>query len=138
MKRFYVLVGLFVALMCSCSNRQPSQQDLEKQRQDSIEAVEREVAEKEATEKERIEQEGFTTSKGRIFSVEKTLEHFYNEGVREGTFDKENNSSSFGTSSRFKSLWVNALGMPNNDKAQDVYNRALEEYKRGYQDGLNF
>ena len=136
MKRYFVLVGLFVALMCSCSNK-PSQQDLEKQRQDSIEAAERETAEREAEENKRMEEEGFTTSKGR-YSTKGVIGHFYNEGVREGTWDKQNNRSSFGTSSRFKSLWVNAFGMPNNDKAQDVYNRALEEYKRGYQDGLNF
>lgn len=163
-----LFVGLFsLAFVLSCDN-QAKQKELEKQRQeDSIrvaENVKKELAEKEAKEraerekqeaaeraerekqeaeeKERIEQDGFTTSKsGYVFSVKKVINRAYDQGVRGGGMCKRRNDPHFaghGTEEYFKEDWTNAFGIPNNEKAKEVYNRALQEYLRGYKEGLEF
>lgn len=136
MKRYFVLVGLFVALMCSCGNRS-SQQDLEKQRHDSIEAAERE-----SEEGKRMEEDSFTTSKG-TFPIKKVLNHWYDFGVDNGASDKSlphprKYFAGAGTETKFKDFWVSWYGIPNNDKARETYNDALKKYIQGYEDGWNF
>ena len=65
----------------------------------------------------------------------------YDTGVRGGGECKRWNDPHFaghGTEVYFKEYWINAWGIPNNEKAKEVYNRALQEYLRGYKEGLEF
>ena len=132
---------ILVVALCLVSwgnNSQVKQQELEKQRQDSIQAAER--AEQERAE--RIERISFTTSQG-TFNIEEVLDHFYNVGTDQGTRNKNSPRSiyhfaGYGTETKFKDLWVYWYGIPKNEKAKDVYNRALKKYIKGYDDGWNF
>lgn len=163
MKRYFILVGLFVALMCSCNN-QASRKAMEKQRQDSIEAAEREAAEKEAlekrrqdsiqvaereaaereaAEKERIERESFTTSLPGIYMIDDVLARAYEVGLRDGGIHKSSPDLYYKYNDtenerEYKKLWTRWYGIPNNDKAKNVYNRALQKYLKGYEDAWNF
>lgn len=134
MKRYFVLVGLFIALMCGCSNK-PSQQDAEKQGQENVEATEQGTVEKET------EKKTFTTSNGTYY-IDEVIQRCYNIGAQDGAKHKKYNlsyhSSGDGTESGFKGLWTTLYGLPNNDKAREVYNDALKKYIQGYEDGWNF
>ena len=82
----------------------------------------------------------FTTSKG-SYLVDATLERYYNMGVSDGALDKKHSSyhgCGSGTEDAFKSRWASNEGIPNNDKAKEVYNRSLQEYIKGYDDGYKF
>ena len=82
----------------------------------------------------------FTTSKG-SYLVDATLERYYNLGVSDGALDKKHSSyhgCGSGTEDAFKSRWASNEGIPNNDKAKEVYNRSLQEYIKGYDDGYKF
>ena len=154
-----LIAGVLLAALCGCNN-QAKQQEIEKQRQeDSIriaENVKKELAEKEAPEREAekelikreaaerkwMEEKTFTTSNGGPYRVDGTAELFYSNGVTEGSLDKKYNKpyhySGRGTEDAFKSQWASAFGIPNNDKAKEVYNHSLQKYKEGYDDGYNF
>ena len=116
----------------------------ERERQEAAEKEAKERAERErqeAEEKERIEQDGFTTSASGVFSIKKVLESSYQDGVRGGGFCKRwgnPHAAGHGTEAYFKNRWTSSYGIPNNEKAKEVYNQALKEYLRGYNDGLNF
>ena len=167
MKKLILMALVAISIVISSCDNQARQREIEKQRQeDSIrvaENVKKELAEKEAKEKaerekreaeeraererqeaeekERIEQDGFTTSASGVFSIKKVLESSYQNGVRGGGLCKRYGDPHFaghGTEAYFKNSWTNAYGIPNNEKAKEVYNQALKEYLRGYNDGLNF
>ena len=149
--------GLILAVafsLASCDNNsQAKQQEIERLRQDSIQAAERaekerakqeaaERAEREAAERKQREENTFTSSKGHLCKVDATIQAFYNIGVSEGTDDKQlhlpYHHLGDGTEEAFKRNWTAAFGIPNNDKAKEVYNRALQKYIEGYEDGWNF
>jgi len=156
MKNYYLMLFVAISIVIGGCENQAKQQEIEKQRQEDsirvVESVKKEFAEKEAKEraererqeaeeKERIEQDGFTTSASGVFSIKKVLESSYQDGVRGGGFCKRwgnPHAAGHGTEAYFKNRWTSSYGIPNNEKAKEVYNQALKEYLRGYNDGLNF
>jgi len=80
----------------------------------------------------------FTTALG-TFDTEKVIMEFYEDGLRAGAIDKEYNEPyRHGDEKYFKQDWVSLIGVPNNSEAQAVYDEALRQYKKGYEEGLNF
>lgn len=89
-----------------------------------------------------VSEESFTTSKG-TFSIERTVQMWYDKGVEHGTSDKHlpfprKYFNGDGTEDRFKVLWVAWFGVPDNDITKEIYNNSLERYKQGYEVGWNF
>ncbi len=89
----------------------------------------------------------FTTGKG-TFSIENVLKRMYDEGVTDGSGKRSLHNkipSSFSKSKmrlaakdNFKQKWVIWYGKPDNEEAKSVYNDALEQYMKGFEDGWNF
>ena len=89
----------------------------------------------------------FTTQKG-TYNIEQVLKRMHEEGVSDGSSKRSLHDkipSSFTKSkmrqdakSNFKQKWVIWYGMPDNEEAKAVYNDALEEYMKGFEDGWNF
>lgn len=102
------------------------------------------VADQEKIKKERqekIDREGFYTSSGGPYSIEKVISMMYDNGIQEGKMDKmdgiEIYSYKHGHEYHFKGI-VWQLGVPNNEKAKDVYDKAYKAYLKGYEEGYNF
>lgn len=134
-------VGMFTALT-GCSNTATDQKAGEDE-EAKTEQVEAQPAEPETP----AEPTTFTTAKG-TFNIEKALNRMYEEGVPDGTGKKSLHDripSSFPKSKMrkeaekfFKQKWVIYYGMPDNDEAQAVYEKAREQYLKGFDDGWNF
>lgn len=155
MKFTELILAVAVVALClaSCGNNsQAKQQEIERQRQDSIQAaerVERERAEQERAEREeaeraeaeRRERESFTTSLG-TFSIQEALDSSYQKGASNGaSWGKPEDRSydpEWRTEEKFKLYWTRNYGIPNNEKAQDVYRQAYERYTQGWDDAVNF
>jgi len=84
----------------------------------------------------------FTASKGGPYRIDEAAKRFYNCGVGHGASDKRCNrpyhSNGYGTEVVYKDYWAMFFGIPNNDKAKKVYNRLLQKYKEGYDEGYKF
>lgn len=84
----------------------------------------------------------FTASKGGPYRIDEAAKRFYSYGVDDGASDKRSNrpyhSNGHGTEVVYKDIWAMSFGIPNNDKAKKVYNRLLQKYKEGYDEGYKF
>ncbi len=84
----------------------------------------------------------FIGGDGTEFDTERVLQRRYQAGLSEGSLAKSKgwpkNDLGHGTERAFKQQWVAAYGVPNNEKAKEVYNTALQKYIQGYNDGYNF
>ena len=132
MKFAGLMLTATISLLTSGCNNVAKQQEIERQHQ-------AELAEKKRVEQGKL---SFTTSKG-TFDIEKTIDECYNFGVNQGSLDRSvtypvYHSDGDGTEKGFKFHWSNNYGIPNNETAKDVYNRALKKYIQGYDDGWNF
>lgn len=88
----------------------------------------------------------FTTSKG-TYSISGAMQNAYDQAVstasgRRGLHDKNpslfKKSGAKAIEADFKSWWMAYYGMPSDDLARDVYQRALKQYKKGFEDGWNY
>ena len=137
-------VGMFTALT-GCSNTATDQKAGEDE-EAKTEQVEAQPAEPE-TPAEPAEPTTFTTQKG-TFNIQNVLNRMYDEGVSDGTGKKSLHDkipSSFPKSKMrkdaekdFKQKWVIYYGMPDNDEAKAVYEKAREQFMKGFEDGWNF
>ena len=84
----------------------------------------------------------FTASKGGPYKIDEAAERFYSMGVNDGSSDKRHgypyHHRDYGTEVVYKDYWTYLFGIPNNDKAKKVYNRLLQKYKEGYDEGYKF
>ena len=84
----------------------------------------------------------FSASKGGPYKIDEAAKDFYSRGLRDGSSDKRQgypyHHRDYGTEVVYKNYWTNLFGVPNNDKAQKVYNRLLQDYKEGYDEGYKF
>ena len=145
-----ILVGALLTMLCSCNN-QAKQQEIERQRQDSIQAAERaekENEEREAAERaereqreEQRERETFTTSSG-TFNIERVLEDCYQQGIHNCTLFGDPSRGTYTpkwrTEEGFKEFWMVNFGIPNNEKANEVFQKGYRKYTQGWDDAANF
>lgn len=87
--------------------------------------------------------DSFVGGDGIEYDTEKVINSFYQDGMREGSHAKsmrswKRNDLGQGTESYFKKEWVKYYGIPSNEKAKDVYQRALKKYIKGYDEGYDF
>lgn len=87
--------------------------------------------------------DSFVGGDGIEYDTEKVINSFYQDGLREGANAKsmrswKRNDLGQGTETFFKTAWVNYYGIPSNEKAKDVYQRALKKYIKGYDEGYDF
>ena len=144
MKQTMTLAGILLAFafsLASCGGNNQSQQssDLERReaelqkREDSLRVVEQQQAEKESN--------SFTTSLG-TFNIERVLNNCYQQGVHNaGMYGNPNEriySPEWRTEEKFKLFWTHNFGIPNNDKAQDVFRQGYKRYIQGWDDRVNF
>ena len=126
-----VLTVGFVAVTSSCG---------ETATKENAEEVKTEQAEAKAT----VLPTAVTTSKG-TYDVKMVMKRMYKEGVSTGKakkalYDKSPSKYSKeklleGAESNFKEQWNYYYGTPNNDEAKTVYEKALEKYLQGWEDG---
>jgi|GEM_PF-4719244 len=144
MKQTVTLAGILLAFalsLASCGGNNQSQQasDLDKReaelqkREDSLRVVEQQQAEKESN--------SFTTSLG-TFNIERVLNNCYQQGVHNaGMYGNPNEmiyNPEWRTEEKFKLFWTHNFGIPNNDKAQDVFRQGYKRYIQGWDDAVNF
>lgn len=144
MKQTVTLAGILLAFalsLASCGGNNQSQQssDLERReaelqkREDSLRVVEQQQAEKESN--------SVTTSFG-TFNIERVLNVCYQQGVHNaGMYGNPNEmiySPEWRTEEKFKLFWTHNFGIPNNDKAQDVFRQGYKRYIQGWDDTVNF
>lgn len=79
---------------------------------------------------------------GTEFYTDGVINAFYKDGLSEGSTARSSgwvrHDLGCGTETRFKSDWIRNYGVPDNQKAKEVYNQALEKYIKGYNEGYNF
>lgn len=146
-----LVAGALLAMLCGCNN-QAKQQEIERQRQDSIQAAERaekerakqeaaERAEREAAERAERERKSFTTSLG-TFDIDAVLNDCYQKGASNGSSwgnpDSRTYSPEWKSEEKFKLFWTSNFGIPNNEKAKSVFQQGYERYKQGWDDAVNF
>ena len=156
MEKLVNLILTFIVVLClaSCGGNQSQQAfDLDKReaelqkREDSLRVVEQQQAEQQKEreraekERERAEETSFTTSIGRL-NIESVLNDCYQQGVHNcGMFGNPNNniySPEWRTEEKFKLFWQNNFGLPNNEKAKDIYQKGYKRYTEGWDDAANF
>lgn len=87
-----------------------------------------------------------TTSKG-TYDVKMVMQRMYKSGVSLGKDKKSQHVKSpskypkeellKSAESNFKKDWSTYYGTPNNDEAKAVYDKALQQYLQGWEDGWN-
>lgn len=90
----------------------------------------------------------FESSKVGTQSIEETLSILYNKGTADGRHERKmvNDGAttvfgyrkSLGNEEFYKSLWIHNWGIPNNEKAKEVFEQGKKKYLEGYDDGWNF
>lgn len=149
MRQTMTLAGILLAFalsLASCRGNNQSQQssDLERReaelqkREDSLRVVEQQQAKQQQAEKE---SNSFTTSLGTL-NIESVLNDCYQQGVHNGgMFGNPNEviyDPEWRTEEKFKLFWTNNFGIPNNDKAQDVFRQGYKRYIQGWDNAVNF
>lgn len=161
MKQTVTLAGILLAFalsLASCGGNNQSQQssDLERReaelqkREDSLRVVEKQQAELQkrvdslrVVEQQQAEKESnsVTTSFG-TFNIERVLNVCYQQGVHNaGMYGNPNEmiyNPEWRTEEKFKLFWTHNFGIPNNDKAQDVFRQGYKRYIQGWDDTVNF
>lgn len=83
----------------------------------------------------------FSTSLGTL-NIERVLNACYQQGVHNaGLYGNPNEriyTPEWRTEEKFKLFWTHNFGIPNNEKAQDVYRQGYERYVQGWDDTVNF
>ncbi len=142
MKRILpLLIGLIlIPTLSSCGESKAEKEEkarIEAARQDSIRLANEQKLEIKRKEREKAEA-SFTTPKGTSY-IDHAINHLHNVGSSDGARDRKlGRSRTGGYESQAKEYFVYYYGVPNNDKAKDVYNRAVEAYQKGYNEGYDF
>lgn len=143
MKQTITLVGILLAFtLCfaSCGGNNSGQDTSSEVKSKVSNVPQKDLSESDKNETK--DDDTFTTPQG-TYNINKTLNKFYNSGVRDGAGDKsltfpEYHRRGQGTEKEFKRMWTTEYGIPNNEKAKEVYKSALKKYIQGYDEGWNF
>lgn len=129
-----LIVLILIPMISSCGESKA-----EKEEKARIEAarLENELKlEIERREKEK-EEASFTTDKGTYY-IEDAIDHLHNIGTSHGSTDRSLGHSRTGYESKAKQMFLHFYGLPNNNKAKDVYTKAVKAYQKGYNEGYDF
>ena len=147
MKKFLLFIIILFSVGTILNSCGPSEKEIrekiKKELQDSIHANVDNVENDKV-----IADNAFESSKVGTQSIEETLSILYNKGTEDGRHERKlvNDGAttvygyrkSLGNEEFYKSLWVTNWGIPNNEKAKEVFEQGKQKYLEGYDDGWNF
>lgn len=149
MKRVILLIMVSISFgiaFNSCGpNEKKIREKIEKEHRIANEKAEAERREQQRLREQRqqeMESRTFTIAR-RIFEIEEALNWSYSLGVTLGADDKSLGPGrkyiyGHGKEESFKSFWISDYGIPDNEKARQIYNKGLQQYMKGYENGYNF
>lgn len=135
-----VLAASFCLVSCGGNNHFKQNADLEareaylKRREDSLRLVEQKQKQEQQKQNETKEEDTFTTTLG-TFYTDRVLTACYKQGA---TYAATYRTPGWKSEERFKEFWKRNMGVPDNDKAKEVYTQGFERFKKGFDDTIDF